>query len=180
MRIIGGKFKGLHINPPGKLPVRPTTDRSKEALFNVLEYKLNLSGAEALDLFAGTGSVSFELASRGVESVLAMDIHFNCVDYIRKTARELEMDNLEVRRGNVLKFIKSHNQAYDFIFVDPPYDLAELAQIPEVIISRGMLKEEGWLVLEYPTLRQIPDHPSLVETRQYGGSSFNFYQYKGV
>ena len=176
MRIIGGNRAGLRLNPPTTLPVRPTTDMAKEALFNILQNRIDFEGMDALDLFAGTGNISFELASRGVANVLAVDIHFKCVQYIHTTATKLNMSTVKATKADVLKFIGSCSDAFDFVFVDPPYDLPQLPQLPDRIIDKGMLKAGGLLILEHSSTRSMAAHPTLFETRKYGYSTFSFYQ----
>src|SRR5690606_2457506 len=149
MRIIGGSRGGLRLNPPANLPVRPTTDMAKEALFNILQNRIDFEGMDALDLFAGTGNITFELASRGVASVLAVDIHFKCVQYINTTATKLNMSTVKAMKADVLKFIGSCSDTFDFVFVDPPYDLPQLPQLPDRIIDQGMLKPGALLILEH-------------------------------
>lgn len=177
MRIIGGRHAGLRLQPPVNLPVRPTTDMGKEALFNTLQNRMDFEGITALDLFAGTGNIAFELASRGAAHVIAVDIHFKCVQYINATAKDkLKLDTVKAVKADALKFIANCRDQFDFIFVDPPYDLAQLPQVPEHIFSQGLLKPDGVLVLEHASTKKIPHHSGLVETRKYGYSSFSFYQ----
>lgn len=176
MRIIGGSHSGLRLHPPANLPVRPTTDMAKEALFNILHNKLNFEGIHALDLFAGTGNITFELASRGASAVMAVDIHFKCIRYINSTAKKMHLGAIRAIKTDVLKFLLKSTDAFDLIFADPPYDLPELPQLPQQIFQRQLLRQNGLLVLEHPSTRQIPTHPALIDTRRYGYSSFSFYQ----
>ena len=178
MRIIGGSHAGLRLQPPNSLPVRPTTDMAKEALFNVLQHRMDLAGMDVLDLCAGTGNMSLEMASRGAAHVTAVDIHFKCIQYINATAAKLNLNTVKAVRADVLKYIASCKVQFDFIFVDPPYEMPQLPDIPRRIFDRGLLKPSGWLVLEHATTRKIPLHARLVETRKYGYSSFSFYQYE--
>ncbi|WP_437919620.1 16S rRNA (guanine(966)-N(2))-methyltransferase RsmD [Sphingobacterium sp. LRF_L2] len=177
MRIIGGKFGGLRLTPPQNLPVRPTTDIAKEALFNILENKGAFEDCACLDLFAGTGNISFELASRGAASIEAVDIHFKCLQYIKDTATKLKIDVIKTRKADVIKFIGSAKDSYDFIFADPPYDLSALPQLANAIINQGMLKKGGTMVIEHPSTRKMDDSSFYLETRKYGYSSFSFYQF---
>jgi RNA methyltransferase, RsmD family len=175
MRIIGGRLGGLRLNPPTNLPVRPTTDIAKEALFNILQNRLDFDGLQCLDLFAGTGNISFELASRGVEHVDAIDLHFKCVQYINDTAEKMKLEQIKARKADVFKFIASCKNTYDFIFADPPYDIPKLPQLPKLIFDQQLLHADGLLVVEHPSTRQMEDHPNFIETRKYGYSSFSFY-----
>lgn len=175
MRIIGGRLGGLRLNPPTNLPVRPTTDIAKEALFNILQNRLDFDGLQCLDLFAGTGNISFELASRDVELVDAIDLHFKCVQYINDTAEKMKLEQIKARKADVFKFIASCKNTYDFIFADPPYDIPKLPQLPKLIFDQQLLHDDGLLVVEHPSTRQMEDHPNFIETRKYGYSSFSFY-----
>ncbi|PPL00375.1 RsmD family RNA methyltransferase [Parapedobacter indicus] len=176
MRIIGGSRAGLRLHPPSVLPVRPTTDMAKEALFNVLQHRMDFAQIRALDLFSGTGGIAFELASRGASSVVAVDIHFKCVQYINATAKKLDLTAIKAVKADVLKFITTCKEEFDFIFIDPPYELPQLPQLPEQVITKKMLKPGAILVLEHSSTRGIGTHPNLIETRKYGYSSFSFYQ----
>ncbi|WP_333863282.1 16S rRNA (guanine(966)-N(2))-methyltransferase RsmD [Sphingobacterium sp.] len=175
MRIIGGRLGGLRLNPPTNLPVRPTTDIAKEALFNILQNRLDFDGLQCLDLFAGTGNISFELASRDVGHVDAIDLHFKCVQYINDTAQKMKLEQIKARKADVFKFIASCKDTYDFIFADPPYDIPKLPQLPKLIFDQQLLHDDGLLVVEHPSTRQMEDHPNFIETRKYGYSSFSFY-----
>ena len=122
MRIIRGRYQRRRIEAPHTLPVRPTTDMAKESLFNILENYMDFEEVEALDLFAGTGNISYELVSRGCPRVLAVDENQGCVKFIRETATKLSMDELSVVRADVFRFVPKHTLKYDLIFCDPPYD----------------------------------------------------------
>lgn len=175
MRIIGGKIGGLKLNPPTTLPVRPTTDIAKEALFNILQNRLEFDGLNCLDLFAGTGNISFELASRGVEHVDSVDLHFKCVQYITDTAKKMKLEQINARKADVFKFITSCKSTYDLIFADPPYDIPKLPQLPKLVFDNNLLNNNGLLIVEHPSTRQMEEHPNFIETRKYGYSSFSFY-----
>lgn len=179
MRIIGGKAAGLRLNPPSQLPVRPTTDLAKEALFNILNNRIELEGMICLDLFAGTGNVSFELASRGAQQVTAVDQHGKCVQYIKQTAQKIDLLAIDTRRMDVFRFIRSAKGSFDLIFADPPYDLGQLPQLAGLILAQDLLKKGGWLIIEHPTSRKLIDHDAFVETRSYGNCSFSFYHLDG-
>ncbi|MBP3943603.1 16S rRNA (guanine(966)-N(2))-methyltransferase RsmD [Sphingobacteriaceae bacterium WQ 2009] len=175
MRIIGGTLGGIRLSPPTNLPVRPTTDVAKEALFNILQHKIDFDEIHCLDLFAGTGNISFELASRGALQVDSIDLHFKCVQYIEETAKKLKVAQIKARKADVFKYIATAKGSYDFIFADPPYDIPKLPQLPALIFERGLLKPDGLLVVEHPSTRRMDDHPNFVELRKYGYSSFSFY-----
>ena len=176
MRIIGGRLRGLRLNPPNDLPVRPTTDLAKEALFNILQNQLDWEGLKCLDLCCGTGNISFELASRGVQSVDAVDLHMKFLLYIKDMCKKHGIDNVVTGKADMFQYIHSCKKRYDFIFTDPPYDVGQLSQLPKLIFERGLLTEGGLLVVEHPSMRKMVGHPAFVETRKYGYSSFSFYQ----
>ncbi|HLS94410.1 16S rRNA (guanine(966)-N(2))-methyltransferase RsmD [Sphingobacterium allocomposti] len=176
MRIIGGHLGGQRLTPPSSLPVRPTTDIAKEALFNILENRLDIENCTCLDLFTGTGNISFELSSRGAVAIDAVDIHFKCVQYIKETAKKLNINNIQARKADVLKFISACRTSYDLIFADPPYDLPQLPGLANDIWKAGILNAGGIMVIEHPSTRGMADSPIWVETRKYGYSSFSFYQ----
>lgn len=175
MRIIGGKAAGLRLNPPQNLPVRPTTDIAKEALFNILNNKIDFDGLECLDLFAGTGNISFELASRGAGKVTSVDLHGKCILYISETAKKLDLQQIKTRKADVFKYIKNDKDQYDLIFADPPYDIGQLPLLAQMVLENNLLKKDGLLIVEHPSNRKMLEHPNYVETRQYGNSSFSFY-----
>lgn len=175
MRIIGGKIGGIRLHPPKNLPVRPTTDIAKEALFNILQNELEFDQIEALDLFAGTGNISFELASRGAQHVLSVDIHHKCLKYVEQTAVDLKLSNIKTRRADVFKYLKTAEGKFDFIFADPPYDIDQLPHLAHLVFERDLLNKGGLLVIEHPTTRHMEKHPMMSDERKYGYSSFAFY-----
>ncbi len=176
MRIIGGKIGGIRLNPPTNLPVRPTTDLAKEALFNILQNYVDWDEANCLDLFCGTGNISLEMASRGALSVESVDIHTKCIHYVNDMSKKYALDTISTRKADVFKFINSCKKTYDFIFADPPYDIALLPQLPQLILDNGLLNANGVLVIEHPSMRKLVDHDCFVETRKYGYSSFSIYK----
>jgi len=175
MRIIGGSAAGLRLNPPQNLPVRPTTDLAKEALFNILNNRIDIEDLVCLDLFAGTGNITFELASRGAKLVDSIDIHGKCILYIEQSAKKMNLTQIKTRKADVFKFIKSAKTTYDLIFADPPYDIAQLPQLPALILEANLLNESGLLIVEHPSHRKLAEHENFIETRKYGNSSFSFY-----
>ena len=176
MRIVSGKYKGKRIDAPRKLPVRPTTDMAKEALFNILNNRYYFEDLTALDLFSGIGSISLELASRGCQNITAVDAHPRCVAFLEETSRALEA-GIRCVRGDALDYLRKTNGKYDLIFADPPYDLERevFIQLVDLVMEGELLKEEGVLVLEHATKMKLDDHPSFEESRKYGGSSFSFF-----
>jgi len=175
MRIIRGNWKSRRINPPSTLPVRPTTDIAKEALFNVLENMFDFEGLDVLDLFAGTGSISFEFASRNVCQITAVEQNFRCIDFIRKTTRDLKIQQLICVRTDVFRFLKAAKKQYHLIFADPPYDLPQLETIPDLIFKYNLLHDDGILILEHPKLYDFSAHKRFSQHRVYGKVEFSFF-----
>jgi 16S rRNA (guanine966-N2)-methyltransferase len=176
MRIISGKYKGRRIAPPKNLPVRPTTDMSKEALFNVLNNHFNFSELKVLELFAGTGSISYEFASRGCLPILCVDGDLGCVNFIKKTAKEFEFDITAIK-SDVFKFLEKHSGNYDIIFADPPYGMSqkEFEKIIELIFEKELLDEEGMLVVEHSKYTKLDQMLNYSFQKNYGGSVFSFF-----
>ncbi len=177
IRIISGKYKGRRIKAPKKLPVRPTTDMAKEALFNILRNTYYFTNLQVLDLFAGTGNISFEFASRGTVDITAVDSHFACVQFISKIAKEFEF-NITTIKSDVFKVLERLSRSYDVIFADPPYDLAqsEFVKISERVFDNKLLNPEGLLIIEHSKHTVLNDAPYYQETRKYGGSAFSFFK----
>ncbi|SDE22136.1 16S rRNA (guanine(966)-N(2))-methyltransferase RsmD [Pedobacter soli] len=176
MRIIGGKLKGIRLQPPANLPVRPTTDMAKEALFNILNNRYDFENCAVLDLFCGTGNLTFEFASRDAESILAVDMDYGCVNWVKNTAKKYEFDQVEVRKGDVFKLLKQLTGAYDLIFADPPYHLPNIPQLPVLVQEQQLLKPGGLLVVEHQSNMRLNNQPGYQETRKYGNSSFSFFE----
>lgn len=176
MRIITGIYKGRRFDVPHTFKARPTTDFAKENIFNVLNSYIDFEGTTALDLFAGTGSISLELLSRGCQQVVSIEKDRDHHAFIRQCVQKLGADNSVVIRGDVFRYIKSCSQQFDFIFADPPYQLTELAQIPDLIFEKGLLKEEGIFVLEHGAQNDFSNHPHFVEHRKYGSVNFSIFQ----
>ena len=176
MRIIGGKLKGLKLNPPKNLPVRPTTDMAKEALFNILQNQIEFTGLRVLDLFSGTGNISMEFASRDADNVVAVDRSVHCVHYLKDTARQHGLDQITVYKDDVFKYIQIETEQFDIIFADPPYDLNRIPEIPKIIFEKNLLSPEGLLIVEHQSLQNLSNHPAFVEQRKYGNSSFSFFK----
>jgi len=180
MRIISGKYKGRRISPPKGLPVRPTTDMSKEALFNVLNNYFNFSGLKVLDLFAGTGNISYEFASRGSENITSVDGDFGCVKFIKQTADEFDF-NIAGIKSDVFKFIEKNKSSYDIIFADPPYNLdqATFEKLVELIFANELLQEDGMMVIEHSKYTKLDHMINFSFKKSYGGSIFSFFEING-
>ena len=176
MRIIRGSRKGKVLSPPAGLPVRPTTDAAKEGLFNIIEHAWEWEGLHVLDLFAGTGNLSFEFVSRGCSQVTALDMNPRCTDWIRQTASHLEFDNLYVVRSEAFSYLRAAGTRYHLITADPPYDMPESIRIPDMVFERGMLHPGGWLILEHPRELDFSQHPCFLMHKVYGKVNFSFFE----
>ena len=178
MRIITGKYKGRRFDVPHTFKARPTTDFAKENIFNVLQGYVDLDGAVALDLFAGTGSISLEMLSRGCKQVVSVEADRDHAAFIRQCVSKLGDDNCALIRGDVFRFLKSCHQQFDFIFADPPYALKELPTIPELITPAeggGLLREGGVFVFEHGKQYDFSNHPRFLEHRAYGSVNFSLF-----
>lgn len=178
MRIIGGKYKRRRFDVPKNIKARPTTDFARENLFNVLNNLIDFEDLKALDLFAGTGAISFELLSRGANPIISVEKHGIQYGFIRKVAEELKTEDIIAIKGDVFKFISSSKEKFDFIFADPPYDLPNLAEIPELIFKAGLLKDDGLFVLEHSSKNDFSEMPEFDELRTYGSVNFSFFTLK--
>lgn len=176
MRIIGGTLRGLRINPPKNLPVRPTTDLAKEALFNILQNELEFEGLKVLDLFCGTGNISLEFASRGASEVVAVDRSIHCLRFVADTAKQHHLGQIKVNREDVMKYLHHESETFDVIFADPPYDLNRIPEIPLLVFEKKLLKPAGLLVIEHQSMQNLGNHPAFTEQRRYGYSSFSFFR----
>ena len=176
MRIIDGKYQRRIIHPPANLPVRPTTDLAKEALFNVLNHRVDFDGLNVIDLFSGTGSIAYEFASRGAREVIAVDANFRCYDFIHKTIRQLELENMKVVRADVFRFLSYCRPGFDLIFADPPYEMEGFERIPEMVFTRNLLNPGGWLIVEHPAGKLFSQFSQFTEERKYGRVHFSFFQ----
>lgn len=175
MRIIGGTHKRRIIRAPSRLPVRPTTDLAKEALFNVLNNHLDFEGLLVLDLFSGTGNISYEFASRGAGRVLSVDHFPACVVFTRKTAEQLGFTNVQAVRSDVFRFISHCKSRFDLVFADPPFDWPHTAALPERIFGSGLIGPGGWLVLEHGKEVSFDQHDFYTGQRKYGRVRFSFF-----
>ncbi len=176
MRVISGIYKKRRFDVPHTFKARPTTDFAKENLFNVLMKYLNFEEPlRALDLFAGTGSISIELLSRGCEQVVSVEKEAAHYAFIRKIMQELKNDCWHAFRGDALKYIRSCPEPFDFIFADPPYALSELETLPDLIFQNKLLKNTGLFVLEHGKKNHFETHPCFLEQRTYGSVNFSFF-----
>lgn len=176
MRIIGGTFGGRTLRLPKGLPARPTTDRAKEALFNILNHRIHWEETDVLDLFTGTGNIAIECASRGARSVLAIDKDGKSISALQSTIREWGIEALSARKADIKLFMKEQQGPFGFIFLDPPYDWDGVVPLVVQLVSEGWLTEEGTLVAEHRSSRDLSQLPGWVETRTYGDSQFSFFE----
>jgi 16S rRNA (guanine(966)-N(2))-methyltransferase RsmD len=176
MRIISGKYKGRRITAPKKLPVRPTTDMAKEALFNILNNQYYFKDISLLDLFAGTGSISYEFASRGTEQITCIDQDYGCIMFINKTAEEFEMP-IQAIKSNVYKFLEKAKQKSTVIFADPPYafSIEQFSKIPELVFQNDLLDNEGILIIEHSKHTDLSNLSNYQYSKNYGGNMFSFF-----
>lgn len=179
MRIISGKYKGKRLVAPKKLPVRPTTDMAKEGLFNILNNRFHFDELKVLDLFAGTGNIGFEFASRGAHEIIAVDGFPGCVHYISKTSKELDFPITPIK-SDVYKYLERTQEKFDIIFADPPYhfEVEGFLKIVDLVFSNGLLSEDGLLIIEHSSRTDLSQDPHFSEERKYGGSIFSFFEEK--
>ncbi|BDS11858.1 16S rRNA (guanine(966)-N(2))-methyltransferase RsmD [Aureispira anguillae] len=180
MRIVSGFLKGRRFDmPSSKWKTRPTTDYAKESLFNILSNWIELDGIDVLDLFSGTGNLAYEFASRGANHVCCVEKFGACVRYIQQNAQAFKLEQvLEIRKQDVFKFLGNHNQQYDVIFADPPYDSPKFQLLVNIVFQQTLLKENGLLIIEHDSRQNFANHPKFVELRQYGQSYFSFLSNK--
>ena len=178
MRIIGGKFRGRRFDPPADAwPTRPTTDISKEALFNILNNQLDFEESKCLDLFGGTGSHSYELCSRGCRDVTYVDKFGPAIKFVRQTVEKLGItDDVKIYQMDVFKFIESTKSRFDYIFAGPPYPLPTIDTIPILILEKNLLADDGILVLEHNPHHDFSENPHCFDVRNYGKTLFSFFK----
>ncbi len=178
MRIISGKYKGRRISPPKNLPVRPTTDMSKESLFNILNNRFDFEGLKVMDLFSGTGNLSYEFASRGAENITSVDADFGCIKYIKQTATEFDF-NIYAVKSDVYKFLAGHKSSYDIIVADPPYDFDQkkFEEIVTLIFDNNLLQEDGMMIIEHSKHTTLEHMMNWSFSKKYGGSIFSFFEF---
>lgn len=176
MRIISGIYGRRRFSVPSSFSARPTTDFAKENLFNIINNITDLEDMEALDLFAGTGSISFELISRGCRKVTAIEKNNAHASFIAKVAKELKTDALNLIRGDVLRYLQSaKKQSFDFIFADPPYNLKKLPEVAELVIKNDLLRDGGIFVMEHPKTNDFSNLPYFSQHRVYGSVNFSIF-----
>ena len=176
MRIVSGKLKGRRFSPPASFHARPTTDQARENLFNILNNLIDFEGQQVLDLFGGTGAISYEFASRGVGNITCVEKNYAHYRFIRQTIESFGIGSqVKVVKADVLKFLKKIPQQYTLIFADPPFDLPQLSQIPGIIMNSGILNNEGFFILEHGPDYNFEDFPFHYQTRHYGKVNFSIF-----
>lgn len=178
MRIIGGKLKGKFIEPPMGFKARPTTDYAKEALFNILDNEYEFDDLKVLDLFAGSGSISYEFVSRGVGHVWCVEMNPQNAAFITSESRRLGISNLTVVRHNVFEFLPICREKFDLVFADPPYALDDLQDIPDKVFAQDIIHPGGYFILEHGDEHSFTDHPCFVKEKTYGRVHFTFFERK--
>lgn len=176
MRIITGEYKGRHFDVPRSFKARPTTDFAKENIFNVMNGYIDFEDITALDLFAGTGSISLELLSRGAAQVVSVELDRDHANFIRQCLTKLHEERDVLIRGDVFRFLKTCKQKFNFIFADPPYALPNLPTIPDIVFEKELLAEDGIFVFEHGKQNDFSSHPHFVEHRSYGSVNFSIFR----
>jgi len=177
MRIISGKHKSRRLTAPKNLPVRPTTDMAKESLFNILNNTYYFDSISVIDLFSGTGNISYEFASRGTKSIYAIDAHFGCIKYISNIAKELDLP-INTFKSDVYKFLEKTALQADVIFADPPYDFEteQFLKIVDIIFTKKLLNADGVLIIEHSKHTDLSNHENHSYDKRYGGNVFSFFE----
>lgn len=178
MRIISGKLKGRRLKAPKNLPVRPTTDMAKESLFNILNNLYYFDAISVLDLFSGTGNISYEFASRGTQFITAVDANYHCTKYINATSKELDL-SINTIKVDVFKFLEKTSLTSDVIFADPPYDFEnnQFTKIVDLVFEKNLLNDDGVLIVEHSKHTDLSNHEKHSYDKRYGGNVFSFFEY---
>lgn len=176
MRIISGRYKGRRFDPPTNITARPTTDFAKESLFNLINNEMDIEGITALDLFAGTGSISYELASREALHITSVEMSDRHIAYIRKMCSTLKIDNIRIVKQDVFRFLENTKEQYDLVFADPPYQLDNIADIPDAVLRNNHLTDDGILIVEHGKSTDFSAHPAFIQHRTYGNVHFSFFK----
>lgn len=180
MRIIAGKYKSKRITAPKNLPVRPTTDMAKEAIFNILNNRYYFEEISVLDLFAGIGSISFEFASRGTEQIISVDKNARCIQFLKNTIAEMQL-NIQTLHLDVYKYLEKAQQPFDVIFADPPYHFSpsEFERIVNLVFEKNLLNKHAILIIEHSGQTNLSQHKYFSNSRKYGGNHFSFFEVSG-
>lgn len=175
MRIIGGIHKGKKIVAPKNLPVRPTTDFAKEGLFNMLSNEFNIDDLTVLDLFAGTGNISFELGSRGAKSITCIDQNYHCISFIKQKSADFDLHQIKAFKNDVFNYLKKYTDKFDLIFADPPYALERIGELPDLIMKTDRLNKSGWLIVEHDRKWDFTNHKNFYKHKSYGNVHFSIF-----
>jgi len=175
VRIISGTYRGKQIHPPRNFKARPTTDFARESLFNILIHQYDFEDLEVLDLFGGTGIITYEFASRSVRSVVTIEMDPAHFKFIRNTCNEMDLDCVTVIRGDAFRYLKKPYQSFDVIFADPPYDHPRLEEVPDLVFSSEILAKGGLFILEHSSNHTFTANSHFVKQRKYGGVNFSFF-----
>lgn len=176
MRIISGKYRGKRINPPVNFKARPTTDYARESLFNILSNRIDFESVAVLDLFSGTGSISYEFASRGAAVIHLVEKDSRHISFIKRIIDEIKFDNIKPIHIDVKAYLKTCRFKYDIVFADPPYDLEWLDSLPDLVTKSGVMREDGFFILEHPKNLSFSGHKLFFEHRNYGSVNFSFFK----
>ena len=177
MRIISGKFGGRRISPPHNMPhTRPTTDIAKEGLFNMLQNRVQMEGAKTLDLFGGTGCISYELASRGVTDLTIVEKDSIMLGFIKQNIEMLKIENVQLLQMDVFQYLSTCKDQYDIIFAGPPYALNTIDQLPKIIVEQQLISPEGYFILEHTPRNNYKTYPGYSFERNYGTTIFSFFE----
>lgn len=177
IRIISGTHKSRVIHAPKNLPVRPTTDFAKESLFNILNNHFEFDGVKVLDLFCGTGNITYEFLSRECKDIVCVDQNYACCSFVKKTIEDLKLPKAKVIKADVFSFLRNHTESYDIIFADPPFDLDKISQIAPLVFEKKLLRENGWLIVEHGPSTDLSSLPHFKKKRKYGNVNFAIFSY---
>lgn len=175
MRIISGSLKGRTILAPSNLPVRPTTDFAKTGLFNILNNYFDFESVSVLDLFCGIGSITFEFASRGSKDITCVDEHASCLKFIKSTAEKFSLHGISTFKSDAFAYVKHAARKFDIIFADPPFESVETDQLPDLVMKKQLLNENGWLIVEHQSKRKLESEIQPFQLRTYGNVAFSIY-----
>lgn len=176
MRIVGGTHRGRVITAPKNLPVRPTTDFAKESLFNILNNEIDLEDLDVLDLFSGTGNITYEFASRGAKHVTSVDVNVKCSSFIKSMVREFKFEQVVVMNANAFLFMQQCKRSFDVIFSDPPFNDESIQTIPDLVFKHSLLNADGMLIVEHPPEINFSKHPQFYKHKNYGHVNFSFFR----
>ncbi|MCU4175285.1 16S rRNA (guanine(966)-N(2))-methyltransferase RsmD [Carboxylicivirga sp. N1Y90] len=176
MRVISGKLKGRRFSPPKSFKARPTTDIARESLFNILNNRISFDELKVLDLFGGTGSISYEFASRGCENITTVEMNYKHYSFIKSTCNEFELDKqIKVFKADVFKFISKCTEQFDLVFADPPFDMHNFEAIPDIFFKYDLLKSDAIFILEHSDKMSFENHLNFMEVKKYGKVHFSFF-----